>query len=94
MERALTQRSRFIFEPALSLVPDAPGPAKGLLPDDGAGGLVVDVEVAGGVPQRRARPGDRRAVLGEDGPGEGVGRRLIDQGRASCATCVGVDDRP
>jgi hypothetical protein len=50
--RALTHRTRFNFEPALSFVPDARAPPERLLADDRACGLVVDVEVAGGVAQR------------------------------------------
>src|SRR6476469_6436160 len=46
--------------------------AEGLLADDGAGGLVVDVEVAGGEAQGVLGPGDGLAVLGDDRTGEGV----------------------
>src|SRR5690606_11750206 len=50
-------------------------PAEGLLADDGARGLVVDVEVAGGEAQRLGGPLDGVPIVGEDGPGEAVGAR-------------------
>src|ERR1700749_1374273 len=48
------------------LVVGAPGrgAAEGLLADDGAGGLVVDVEVARGKAEHLGRAGNGRAVLG------------------------------
>ena len=39
MLRALTQRSRFIFDPALSLVPDARAPPNGCWPTTAPVGL-------------------------------------------------------
>src|SRR5205085_10829203 len=48
--------------------------AEGLLADDGAGGLVVDVEVAGREAELFAGGGRRGAVLGDDAAGEAVGR--------------------
>ena len=42
------------------------GAAERLLPDDGTGRLVVDVEVARREPQHLHRLGDRRPVLGDD----------------------------
>jgi hypothetical protein len=52
--RAFTQRSRFIFEPALSLVPEPRAAAERLLPHHAPGGLVVD--------SRSCRPAFRRAL--------------------------------
>src|SRR5690349_5053544 len=54
------------------LVVGAGGPtaAEGLLPDDRAGGLVVDVEVARGEAQRLAGPRDGGAVLRDDRAGQ------------------------
>src|SRR5260370_37415511 len=54
-------------------------PAERLLPHHGAGGLVVDVKVPGGVPERGLRLLDRAAVLGEDRAGERIGGRLVDE---------------
>src|SRR3954471_23246465 len=42
------------------------GASERLLPDDGAGGLVIDVEVARGVAQLLMRLLDGEAVVGED----------------------------
>ena len=50
-----------------------PGSAEGLLADDGAGTFVVDVEVAGCISESCLHLGDGKAVLGEDGAGQGVG---------------------
>src|ERR1700674_4660781 len=47
--------------------------AERLEADDGAGRLVVDVEVAGGVYEPLARLLDRRPLVGEDRAGERVG---------------------
>ena len=55
------------------------GAAERLLPDDRAGRLVVDVEVAGGEPQRMVSFGDGRPVLGDDGAGQAVRAALVDQ---------------
>src|SRR5215471_15655317 len=49
-----------------------PGAAERLLADDRAGRLVVDVEVAGGVPQAVRGIGDRGAVGGQDRAGQRV----------------------
>src|SRR5262245_61826716 len=51
------------------------GAAEGLLADDGAGGLVVDVEVAGGVAEAGLGGVDGGAVAREHSAGQGVGRR-------------------
>src|SRR6266540_4049252 len=48
------------------------GSAEGLLADGGAGRLVVDVEVAGGVFEGGVGFGDGLLVGGEDGAGEAV----------------------
>src|SRR5690606_31550964 len=53
--------------------------AEGLLADDGARGLVVDVEVAGGVTERGERLADRAAVTGKHGAGQAVRRRLVHE---------------
>src|SRR3954453_11184446 len=53
--------------------------AERLLADDGAGRLVVDVEVARRVAQSRLRRVDRGAILGEDGAGEAVWRAAVDE---------------
>src|SRR2546423_3127801 len=60
------------------------GPARAraterLLPNDRSRRLVVLVEVAGGVPERRIGFGQRRAVLREDAAREGVGRGAVDE---------------
>src|SRR5690625_2667942 len=55
-----------------------PGTAEGLLTDDGTGGPVVDVEVAGREAQRLLGLGHGLAVAGDDGTGQGVGRTLVD----------------
>src|SRR5687768_17929517 len=47
----------------------AAGAAERLLPDDGAGGFVVDVEVPGRMSQRRRRLSHSHAVTREDGAG-------------------------
>src|SRR3954453_13210916 len=54
------------------LVVGAAGPraAERLLTDDRAGGLLVDVEVARREPQELLRPGNGRAVLGDDRSGQ------------------------
>ncbi len=48
-----------------------------MLPHDGAGGLVVDVEVARGVAQDLRRHRDGFTIRGKDRPGEGVGARGV-----------------
>src|SRR5699024_2644442 len=53
-------------------------PAERLLTDDGAGGPVVDVEVARRETQYFLGPGHRRAVVGDDRTGQGVGRTPVD----------------
>ena len=60
--------------------------AERLLADDGAGRLVVDVEVAGGEAQPLGRVGDGGAVLGDDRAGERVRREATPSGRAPCRT--------
>src|SRR6266567_5199344 len=55
------------------------GSAEGLLADDGAGRLVVDVEVAGGVLERRVGFGDGPLVGGEDRAGEAVDGGLVGE---------------
>src|SRR3954466_10693712 len=57
-------------------------------PDDGAGGLVVDVEVAGRVAEGIVGIADRPRVAGEDRAGESVRGRLVDEGQ--CLLPVGV----
>ena len=91
--RALTQRTRFSFEPALSFVPGPARAAERLLPDDGAGRLVVDVEVAGGVAQRAHRLAHRRAIAREHGAGQRVRRRAIDDRERLLPLRVGIDVR-
>ena len=57
------------------------GPARAaerLLPDDGAGRLVVDVEVPRGIPERAHRFAHRDAVAAEHRAGQRVGRCAID----------------
>lgn len=46
------------------------------LADHDAGRLVVDMEVAGGEVQHVGGLGDRRTILGDDGPGQRVRRGL------------------
>ena len=53
--------------------------AEGLLADDGARRLVVDVEVASRVAEGLVRLVDRVAVVREDGAGERVGARRVDE---------------
>jgi len=53
MLRALTQRTRLSFEPALSFVPEPRAPPKGCCHHHRARRLVVDVEIAGGVAERQ-----------------------------------------
>src|SRR5881628_2010245 len=55
-----------------------PRAAERLLSNDGAGRLVVDVEVSGGVAERDVRLLDRAAVRREHRTGERVWRRLVD----------------
>ena len=66
--------------------------AEGLLADHGAGGLVVDVEVAGGVAQRLRAPDDRPAVVGEDGAGQGVGAGSVAELERPVQVSVLVDE--
>jgi hypothetical protein len=56
------------------LVVGAAGPptAERLLPNDGAGGLVVDVEIAGGEAKQFGGLGDGLPVLGDDRAGKPV----------------------
>ena len=75
MVRGLTQRIRFHIEPALSFVPGRARAAERLLPDDRAGRLVVDVEVAGRVAQRLLRRG-RRASSEKTAPVSAYGAVL------------------
>jgi len=69
----------FEIEPASGLVVRTGGPcaAEGLLADDGAGGLVVDVEVSGCVAQDVHRLYNGAAVEGENRAGQGVWRGLV-----------------
>ena len=53
--------------------------AEGLLPDDGARRLVVDVEVAGRVAERLVGLVERVAIVREDGAGERVRARRVDE---------------
>src|SRR5512133_1019955 len=73
-------------------------PAERLLSDDGAGRLVVDVEVAGRVAQRFLRLVDRSALLREDRAGEPVRRRVVDELERLLPLVLRVDvgrhDRP
>ena len=69
------------------------GAAERLLPDDGAGRLVVDVEVAGGVAEAVRRLLDGRAILGEDRAGQPVGRRRVDQVERVVPVLLVVDVR-
>ena len=57
-----------------------PGTTKGLLTDDGAGALAIDVEVAGGITQGVFGEPDGGAVGGEDAAGEGVVGGGVDEG--------------
>src|SRR5215472_15189141 len=59
--------------PGLVVRAASPGTPEGLLPDNGSGRLVVDVEVPSRIPQRVRGPGDGRAIGGDDGAGERVG---------------------
>src|SRR3954447_20822021 len=65
--------------PGLVVRPGRPRAAERLLADDGARGLVVDVEVAGGVPEPVGRLVDGGAVLAEDGARQAVRRRAVDE---------------
>src|SRR5688500_2014857 len=71
---------------------------EGLLADDGPRGLVVDVEVAGGVAERCVRLLDGVAVVGEDGARERVRRAGVDELErvrpALVVVDVGGDDGP
>src|SRR5688500_15319092 len=66
--------------------------AEGLLADDGARRLVVDVEVPGGVPELRVRFLDGEAVVGEDGAGQAVRRRRVDEIGGLAPALVVVDE--
>ena len=55
------------------------GAAEGLLADDGAGGLVIDVEIAGGVAQTVEALLDRVAVLRENRAGQCVRTGAVDE---------------
>lgn len=55
------------------------GTTKGLLADNGAGALAVDVEVAGGVAKLVLCKADGLAVTGEDGARQAVLGRRVDQ---------------
>src|SRR3989441_9541409 len=63
--------------PRLVVRPRRARAAEGLLANDGARRLIVDVEVAGRVGQRLRHPGDRRAIPREDRAGERVGRAPV-----------------
>src|SRR5688500_6293714 len=67
--------------------------AEGLLPYDGARGLVVDVEIAGSVAQNERCLADRLAISAEHGAGERVGRSLIDDAESFLPLRVGIDVR-
>src|SRR5687768_3999260 len=78
-----------------------PGGARateGLLGDDGAGRLVVHVEVSGRVAELVLRIEECLAVVGEDRPGEAVGSRPVDEVERVVPLALGVDvgrdDRP
>src|SRR5689334_11655466 len=64
---------------SLVVRPGGAGAAERLLADDGAGGFVVDVEIAGGLSERGLRLADGRAIAGEHGAGQRVRRRAIDE---------------
>ncbi len=53
----------------------APRSTKGLLPDNGAGGLVIDVKIARAESQVAASFGHGCAVFGKHGTREGMGVR-------------------
>src|SRR5690606_12765894 len=65
--------------------------AEGLLPDDRAGRLVVDVEVAGGEPEGLQGLLHRGAVVGDDGAGQRVGGALVDGLEDALVVAVLVD---
>src|SRR5690606_33417851 len=67
--------------------------AERLLTDDSARGLVVDVEVARGVAQRRRRLADRRTVAREDRARKRIRRGLVDDLARLCPLVVGIDVR-
>ena len=70
--RGLAQRIKFQSDPALSFVPGGARAAERLLADDGAGRLVVDVEVAGRVASASCASSDGGAIAREDRAGQGV----------------------
>ena len=72
--RGEVQRMQVEHRAGLVVGAAGPGAAERLLPDDGAGRLVVDVEVARREAQRSAGLGDRGPVLGEDRAGQRVRR--------------------
>ena len=80
LDRARRRPAHEVVRPA-GLVVRARGAAAAerLLGDDGAGGLVVDVEVARRVAQLVVRERDRRAVAREDRAGQRVGRGAVAQ---------------
>src|SRR2546430_13672057 len=66
-------------------------PSEGLLPHDRTGGLVVDVEVPGSIPQRLFCLFDRAPVLRENRAGERIRRRLIHEAQRLSPAGRGVD---
>src|SRR3982750_3722065 len=64
--------------------------AERLLTDDRAGGLVVDIEIPGGVPERAERLPDTRAIAAEHGAGQRVWRRLVDDLERLFPLAVGI----
>ena len=67
--------------------PAGSGAPERLLPHHCAGAFAVDVEIPGRVPQRVLGEADRRAILREDGAGESVVRRPVDE-LADVGKCV------
>ena len=91
--RGVTQRIRFHIEPALSFVPGRARAAERLLADDGAGRLVVHVEVPGRVAQPVLRLLDGGAILREHRAGEPVRASRVDQVERVAPALLVVDVR-
>src|SRR4051794_17775749 len=73
--------------------PGSTAAAERLLADDGAGRLVVHVEVAGGVAEHFPGLLDRLAVARENGAGEPIGRGGVDELERLLPAVVRIDER-
>ena len=97
MVRGDTQRSRFSWEPALSLVPEARPPPNSCCPTTAPVSLSLTVVVAGGVAQDVVGLCESGRIVGEHRTGQRVGAGSVDdaQDRGPVGVVVDVngDDR-